>query len=215
MVRPLRQADSNYLARPLNAILGVPSHIAVLRALRDAPAGSTGRDVARAAGIFPQAAHDALSRLERAGLVRRHAAGRAYLFSLNRKHRLVREALLPLLDVEAEFGRALRTSLRQAFERRVVAGAVFGSAARGEDAPTSDLDVCLIVEKASQVERVQDHAASVAERVQEEFGVRLAPLAFDRRAFAARHARREALVVNIVKDGRSFIGPEPRDLVRG
>src|SRR5262245_2633403 len=92
-------SDLGYLNRPLNYVFAAPSQIAVLRVLRNVT-GATGREVARRAGITPKAAHDALARLERARIVQREGAGRAYLFRLNRRHRLVERALLPLLDEE-------------------------------------------------------------------------------------------------------------------
>ncbi len=103
MARPLRARDRRYAALPLNAVFGAPSHIAVLRALRDTADGATGRDVARRSGVARQAVMNALAQMESAGIVRRRFAGRSHLFRLNGDHWLVEKGLLPLLEAERGF----------------------------------------------------------------------------------------------------------------
>jgi len=215
MGRILDCSGAKYLARPLDTLLATPSHIAVLRALRDTAAGATGRAIAREAHVAPQAALDALGRLESVGVVRRQAAGAAYLFVLNRRHRLVRDGLLALLDAERKFRSALDATLRKGFHGSVTAAAVFGSVARGEETASSDLDVCLIVENAAGRERALARSGELAAQVAEEFGIRLAPIAYSLKGLVSKHRKGDSLVRNIVSDGRSFLGPPLAEIVRG
>jgi hypothetical protein len=96
MVRPLAERNREYVRRPLNAVLGAPSHIAVLRSLYTTGAGLTGREIARSAGVAVQATHDALARLAAASLVRWTQAGRAHVYELNRDHFLFKNGNLVL-----------------------------------------------------------------------------------------------------------------------
>ncbi|MGA2623864.1 MAG: helix-turn-helix domain-containing protein [Bacteroidota bacterium] len=82
--------------RVLDEVLRSWSHVAVLRALMDTSTGFTGNEVARVSGMQPRSALKALSSLEELGIVRRQRGGRDHLFTLNREHFLVREALLPI-----------------------------------------------------------------------------------------------------------------------
>jgi len=63
MARPLKVARGKFLLRPLNVVLGAPSHVALLRALSGAGRGLTGGEVARAAGVAQRAAMEGLARL--------------------------------------------------------------------------------------------------------------------------------------------------------
>lgn len=209
------RSSVKYLARPLDTLLAAPSHIAVLRALKDMAAGATGRAISRDAHVAPQAALDALGRLEILGVIRRRAAGAAYVFVLNRRHRLVREGLLPLLDAEREFRSALDAILRKGFRGFVSAAAVFGSVARGEETATSDLDVCLVVDDAAGRERALNRAGELAAQVVEEFGVHLAPIAFVLKGLISKYRKGDSLARNIVSEGRSLLGPPFAEIVRG
>jgi DNA-binding transcriptional ArsR family regulator len=213
MVRPLGKGRVGYVSRPLNAVLGAPSHIAVLRVLQDAASGATGREIARGAGVAPQAARDALARLERAGIVIRQAAGRAYLFRLNREHRLVRDGILPLLESEAGFADGLREALAKAFRGLVEAGALFGSVGRREDVPESDLDVCLVLRGPGRRADVQRRVDEVAAPLAAGFGVRLSPLIVTRQEVVRGYGRKDALFRNLVDEGASFLGPPLREIV--
>lgn len=209
------QNGRGYLRRPLDWIFRAPSHVALLRVLKDRPTGATGRHVASEAGMTHKAAHDALARLEQAGIVRRLPAGRAYIFQLNRRHRLVRRGILPLLELERDFREQVKGLLRKGLEEGVVSGAVFGSVARGEEESRSDLDACLLVERESQTEEVSARAGRLSERLNDEYGVRLAPVVFTRAEFTREYRGRNPFFRKVVAEGETFAGLELREVVRG
>src|ERR1041384_1458905 len=98
MVRPLAVRDREYVRRPLNVLLGAPSHIAILRTLYFSGSGMTGRAIARMSGVAVQATHDALAKFAEVELVRWLPAGRAHLYQLNHEHYLFSQGLKPLLE---------------------------------------------------------------------------------------------------------------------
>ncbi len=206
MVRLFFRQDVGALRRPLNVVFGAPSHVAILRALAPRAAGATGGEIARLAGVAPQAVLDALTRLEALGVVTRLPLGRGYLFRLNRDHELVKAGILPLLEEETRFGVRLREVLKEAFEKDVVTGLIYGSASRGEERPESDLDICLIVRGAKEKEKTLERAAILADEIRKGFGLRLSPLAFTAAEFSRGLKSGKVLMKSIQKDGERFVG---------
>lgn len=215
MARSLKAQRGGYLRRPLDVVFGVPSHVAVLRALAARESGASGRELARAAGVTNQAALDALGRLETVGIVSRLPMGRGYIFHLNRGHGLVKRGVLTLLQEETEFGVRLRATLKGAFEKDVVSGVIFGSAGRGEERPESDLDLCLVVKREKDKERVEQRAAEMAEAVWKGYGLRLSPLVMTEAEFKGDARRGKELMKNIKADGERFVGRPLEGIGRG
>lgn len=213
MVRPLARAAAGYLRRPLDIILGTPSHIAVLRALAGTAAGLSGRGVARAAGIAQRAAMEALARLEWTGIVRRHCVGRTYSFRLNREHVLVAGALIPLLEQEAAFRRGLLDALRASPPRGILTAASFGSAARDEEGPRSDLDLLLLVRRAADKEDALSFADRMRDRLGATYGVRLSALVFTRDEFRRALRKGDDLQREIIRDAKPVWGPPLSEIV--
>jgi predicted nucleotidyltransferase len=215
MVRPLAVRDREYVRRPLNVLLGAPSHIAILRALYMSGSGMTGRQIARMSGVAVQATHDALARFAEVGLVRWLPAGRAHLYQLNRDHYLFAQGILPLLEAEGEFRSRIKAILKRALEGHVISAAIFGSAARGDDRPDSDLDLLLIVEHRKDREKAQDRAGAVFDRLKNEFGVTLSAISFGRAEFVAGYRKGKSFFQNVVREGETVTGKELGAVVRG
>jgi predicted nucleotidyltransferase len=215
MVRPLAVRDREYVRRPLNVLLGAPSHIAILRTLHRSGSGMTGREIARLSGVAVQATHDALARLEEPGLVHWVPAGRAKLYQINRDHYLFAKGLLPLLEAEGEFRSHIKAVLRRALEGHVVSAAIFGSTARGDDRPDSDLDLLLIVEHRKDREKVGERAGGVFSRLKKEFGVTLSVISFGRSEFVANFQKGKSFFQNVVREGEMVTGKELARVVHG
>jgi predicted nucleotidyltransferase len=213
MARRLKAAGGKFLLRPLNVIFGAPSHVALLRALTQAGRGLTGREVARAAGVAQRAGLDGLARLENAGIVRRTPAGQAYVFELRRDHRLVRSGIVPLLEQEGEVRAEVFGRLRDALEKQVVSGCVFGSTARGEETPESDLDILLLVEGSEDKERIEDRVSSVFEGLRQEFSLRPSLVVMTRAEFVRGYRAGRDFMRNVVREGETFAGRPLKALV--
>jgi len=132
--------------RPLDDVFATGSHVRVLRALVELPDGLTvsGRDIARRAGVSQPTAAEVLRALEDQGLLVVGRRPRAAYYRLNPEHMLA-----PLLseifvqerqtrsDVEGRIADGL------AGMRDVEEAYLFGSAARGDMRPNSDIDVAI------------------------------------------------------------------------
>jgi predicted nucleotidyltransferase/predicted transcriptional regulator len=192
--------------RPLDHIFSARSQVAVLRVLLDSAHGLTGREIARQAGMNHQACIEALTRLETLGLLRRQRGGRAHLFTLNRDHELIAKGIVPLLRLERDFRERLKRVLRRHLQGVALSGAIFGSVARREEAPESDLDVCLVVASSQAKEEAHARVEKLAPVIWQRFGARLAPIILTREELRRRNARKDALVRTLLREADLFVG---------
>lgn len=114
----------------------------LLAVLAGADMAFTGRQLARLVGASSEGARLALTRLVAQGIVRRDAAGAAWMYRLNRDH-LAAPAILALAGLRATLLDRLRGVLA-GWQPAPEYAALFGSAARGQERPDSDLDICLV-----------------------------------------------------------------------
>jgi predicted nucleotidyltransferase len=197
--------------RALDEVLRSWSHVAVLRTLLDTTTGFSGNEVARLAGMHPLSALKALSSLEVLGIVRRQRGGRDHIFTLNRAHFVVREGLIGLYEAEQRLPGAIISSLAGILRRKVLSAVIFGSVARHEESPASDLDLCCVVKSETDKEKVRESLASQSTSLHETFGVKLAPLIF---TLAELRKRAKApLVEDMVAHGKLVTGKPLKTLL--
>lgn len=201
---------------PLDAALGAPARVALLRLLAALPAPLSQREAARRAAIQVRSAQQALDVLVALGIVRRTVGGRDHLVQLNRAHHLA-PALIALFDVEAGAFLRLRETLvaavPAALRREVRALALFGSAARGDDTLASDLDLLLITAERADREGVREALEEAAAPVADTFGVRPRILAYAIREARARYHRHDPPFDTIGLDAIPLLGPPLRELL--
>lgn len=189
------------------------SNVAVLRALLDTKTGFTGNEVARSAGMHPNSALKALTLLEGLGIVNRQIGGRDHIFSLNREHFLVQEALIRIFQVESKFPEELIKELESILKKHVYSAVIFGSAARREENVYSDLDICCIVNAAIDRIFVSDELNKKSQMIYKKFGVKLAPIYFLKAQFMKK--RNSKLIKSIIDEGVLIAGKHPRGLING
>lgn len=114
----------------------------VLRVLARADREFTGREVARLARRSHRGVGLALRRLVSQGLVGERPAGAANLYRLNREH-LAAPIVMSLLDLRNELFERMRGEIG-AWQIPPLAAVLFGSVARGDCGPESDIDVFLV-----------------------------------------------------------------------
>lgn len=137
----------------------------ILRLLVDAPVVRLHlREIARRASTSAGTAARELRRLEEAGLIVREREGSQVYFRTRTEsplyppvralvHAMVREAVTPLAPsptpdrLGLAMARRLRRELRAAYGGRLVDVYLFGSRARGDHDPDSDIDVLIILDE--------------------------------------------------------------------
>ncbi len=118
-------------------------------------------------------------------------------------------------EKEASLSRRLKDVLKRGLGRPILGAALFGSAARGDETPHSDLDVCLLVERDDQKDKASDRAGCLFESVMQKFGLRLSPVVFTQKEFVRGYRKGNPLFQNIVQEGESLFGPDIKEIVRG
>lgn len=161
------------LVAPLDQALRGRSHVRVLRALEALPRGfgASAREVARRAGVSHPTASAVLASLRDQGLVAAQRGPHGAAFQLNRDHVLA-SPLIALFDHERRSHDALVALLREELRRHAVtvrAAYLFGSAAHGELASRSDIDIA-VVSPGAEEEEVRRRLEPVADAVRRSFG---------------------------------------------
>lgn len=205
------------LFRTLDAVLGSTTKVRLLRALMPLTSPVSGHEARMLAGVRSQSGvRVALNDLTELGLLEREDTRRIRLYRINRGHDLA-EPLAALF--RAEFTRV--EALRQALQEILEAGAVqehtlsiilFGSNARGDARPTSDLDL-LVVTRAEPADHVRDVLIDAMPEVERRFGLRISPLLLSKERVQERFTDGDPLMQNIHADGRTLYGTHFQELV--
>lgn len=139
-------APQSHLRYPLTRLIGNSGNVRVLRALVAYGAPLSTVQVARDAGLTRQGAALVLSNLVSQGVVTVFGPVRSQLFSITPAHPFT-TALQALFEQERRHWDDLQQALGDAFQAHpeVRSAWLYGSVARGEDAPHSDIDIAMVV----------------------------------------------------------------------
>jgi predicted nucleotidyltransferase len=199
---------------PVDEILGRRSKVRLLRALGPLDRPVSGREAARLAGLSHRAI-TSLDELAALGVVIRREAAGQHLYTFNREHVLAGAIQHLFAEEERRIGLILERIRAVAEEAGVLYAGVFGSAARKEDRPGSDLDVFIVVQQEDFKERSGDVLIPALEALEQEYGVGLSPVVLTL-AEARRQARKgSTLLRDVLRDGRSVHGGPLEDLLNG
>ena len=157
----------------------------------------TVRGLARATGVSHPETSKILARLEGLGVVRLQPAGRAYQVILYTESYFVRTAIEPLLKADEGVLPALVSTVRPFFEGGAVESvAIFGSVARGEAGPGSDVDLLMVSDdEGDAMDRFTDANMKVMSR----FGVGLSPFVMGKRQLRQRRGIASSILESYVQ----------------
>jgi len=178
-------------------LLGSTLKIRTLRALRRYPTREfTTRELAREVGASDVGVGKALDDLEAYDVVRRRRIGRAYTVRANPDSALF-QATQDLFAREEDLGGRFRKAVQRWCAREDVEyAALFGSAARGELGPDSDVDL-LVVSRTPKA--VFDALTKLGDETRRLLGRPLSPLVLDPEEF--RKARASGLGEDLRREG--------------
>jgi predicted nucleotidyltransferase len=155
---PAQSQVQSHVRYPLTAVLGSAGSVRMLRALVSDRSPQSAPHLARMTGLSPQGARLVLDALARQQLVKVHGTGRALLYALDESH-VFAHALIALFQEEQQRWEQLMATIREVLARRgsaVRAAWLYGSVARGEDTPSSDLDIALLVAGSAVADQVRE-----------------------------------------------------------
>lgn len=203
------------LSSPISSV--VPSaHGAVLAVLARTYQPLSGRQVAALtrgrAGQWR--VNELLGQLTEAGIVRREEHPPAKLYRLNRDH-VAADAIIGLAEQGEELLRRIRQHAASwALPSRAVW--LFGSAARGEGGPGSDIDILIVRPDDVDVDDPPwlDQVADLSERIWAWSGNSCEVLELSAAELLDMEEREERLVVELRSDAVCLAGASPRRLLR-
>jgi predicted nucleotidyltransferase len=197
----------------LNEIFTTYSHIAILRELRFSKNGFSGREIATNAGISPPSCLAALSKLEKLKIVNRQIGGNVHIYTLNFNNILVKEGLLPLLEIEQSLPNKIISLLKKTLSKKSVSVILFGSVARLEETHSSDYDLCIVYQTQSDKKKLEEIINHIRQNFYSQFGISIAPYFISTSDFELRAKKKLSPVNDIVKEGKVIFGKSIRNLL--
>lgn len=157
-----------YLRFPLTSILGSSGNVRVLRPLIAVGAPLTVSQLVGDAGMTPQGLRHVLDGLVSQGLVKVIGQPRSQVFDFAREHPLA-PALRALFVEERKHWDRVHVEMREILNanKRVHSAWIYGSVAREEDGPGSDLDIALVLQSATpeEIDALREALQAVGDRL--------------------------------------------------
>ena len=208
-----RSSAQSTLRYPLTVILGTEANVRLLRELSRHGGQLSAPALVFRTGLAKTSVWAGLASLDAAGVVSAAGTGRTLLYSLRAAHPL-RSALDTLFEAEERRFDAILEAIRAAARNSgpgLVSVWLYGSVARGQDRPGSDLDVAIVAAEdtlAAALESVRDSLQSAGEALG--FTPSVVGLAIDDVARLA--AERDPWWAEVTRDALVLSGPRPEDL---
>lgn len=205
--------------QPYDTLLNNTHKIRLLRFFCRKGGEWVGRRVAAKLAMNPVTAHKALRELHQATVLEFRKVGSNFLYSLRDEHYLVREVLRPLFDREAKARERLLATLKNGLpaqlQPHVVTAAIYGSIARGQERPASDIDLLVLVDSSPAKQPVHDALDRVGETIMQAFGNPLALYVNTVREAQQKTRRGLPLFRNILQDHQLVWGKPLGEVLRG
>jgi predicted nucleotidyltransferase len=144
-----------------------------------------------------------LVRLAEQGIVTRRPAGRAFLFGLNREH-LAADPVIALARTRERLLDRLTATVAQ-WRVPTIYGAVFGSAARADQRPDSDLDILVIHPMEPDRDTWAEQVADLSRHATAWTGNDARILSYDPQDIRVTAAP-DPILVSVVDEGLQFAG---------
>lgn len=187
----------------LEDILGKRSNVSILRVLADKNAELTGRQIALLTKLNHRTCLLSLEGLQRQGFITRRSVGSANLYRLKRENFLIEQGILPLLKLERGLIISMVAPLLDVIEKEarlhVRSVVLFGSVARAEEEPESDIDLCIILDAQGFKERIASLLEPVKEHILRAFGNSLSVHMLTVGELKERYARNDSIVKEIME----------------
>ena len=190
-------------------LLGSRSRIAVLRVIHGVSVPLNASQIAVRAKLSHVAAASVLSDFASMGVILSSPAGRATVHWLNRESVYVENMLEPLLQAERDVPEDLVDDLAGAFQDEAVSVVLFGSYARGDQTPGSDVDVALVADDTDKKSVLESAIAAYASEFRSRFGASLSALTYTRREAEALWDTSPNLAESLRRDGIVVSGLSP------
>jgi predicted nucleotidyltransferase len=187
-------------------IFSTRGRVDVLRVLWGVELPMTAAEVARRTQLSHPAASTILGTLAEYGLVASAPAGRGNVFWLSRSNLYVEKMVEPIFSAELDLPEMLIDSLRAHFEDDTVSLVLFGSYARGDQTPRSDIDVIAVSDDAIARSRIENDLGSKNLEFRRMFGASLSVIVYTLNEAIELAQRAPELYQSLLDDGIRISG---------
>lgn len=149
------------LQHTIEDMLGSKVKIGILRLLYRTRSMYSGREISRLVSFSPTHTIANLRELEAAGLILRQRVGNTDLYQLNEKNSAVNGVLRPIYDWESGLLDELASMYVERLGDKVVSIRLFGSVARGDEKPGSDVDLLLTLNDGADLHEVEETVVEI------------------------------------------------------
>jgi len=207
------------LYQALDEVLGTTTKVRLLRVLLRLGSPVSAREAQRLAGVrSSQALGQALAQLTQLGVLDRQVVGNVHLYAV-RSGFTLEAPLRALFEAESERPDHLYEIVSEAIHGMSAAEEVrgvilFGSAARGEARPDSDVDLLVTIRNEEGMGRAEDAMRQAEEQAAERLGLRLSPYIITVPRLRERHRAGDPLMLSIEREGRRFFGDSFEEMLR-
>lgn len=201
----------------LDAVMGTPSKVKLIRALLSAEEPISGREAARRAGVSQRPAHRSLQDLVARGVVRKEVGENSHLFELNREHQLVRAGIIPLFEAEVGHTQTVKHALEAAL-RSMLRGSMpdlrnatlLTGRAHG-DAP--GMDLVLVGRNREAAASAFQVLATTVSQLEDRFGLQISVLPLTAEELRSRHEAGDEVVMGAATKGELIGGRTLREIL--
>ena len=203
------------LQNSLDIVLGTKTKVRLLRSLIFLDRSVTGREAARLAGVS-HIALQALDELVLVGILEQTATSSEHHYRMNEADYLF-EPLYALFKAERERYSSIIESIQTLLGRFevVLSADFFGSAARGEETPESDLDLLVVLKEGATKEKIQDSLTELGTRLSIEYGITLSSVVLTTGEVHKQLNDRESFVVQAFESIHTVYGQTIEELIDG
>jgi len=156
--------------------------------------------------------NSSLQELSQHGLVKMRKAGRSILYSLNKKHIMVNEILLPLFIKEKRLFLSLTKAILGPLSGpKPISIILFGSQTDEKRArPDSDFDILCVIPDETNLKKFKRETSRSEAQVERKFGNRVSLLIMEKNEFLKRKEKGDSLFLDIEKQNRLLFGKHLR-----
>lgn len=194
------------ITRIVDVALGSSAKVRLLRLLLLDSKPKSGRALAREVGMSHAQVLRVLAELSASGLVRVERIGRTHAYSAQRKALPVTELLRPLFERERALPDEAARRIAAAIKTSTIAISMFGSVAKREDQPESDLDLVFVVRAASDRRALENELTGRVATLASELGLRIGPYVITRPDLERRFHAKDRFVLELTRTARRVSG---------
>lgn len=142
------------------------------------------------------------------GAISRKTVGRSSVYEVPNDTVLYKDLLTPLFEKEASLLDDLVGIMSKGIKQRILSGYVFGSVARGEDTPASDIDLVLILKAGTDKEKVKEVIAENEREAYRLYRIGTNTLLYTYDEFERLKQSGHPLAKEIISEGKLLYGKE-------